>query len=199
MPRPIIGWFGVVDERVDYAMVGEIARARPDWSFAMVGPVVKVDPNLLPHAPNLFWLGGRDYQQLPHYCAAFDINMMCFANNAATQYINPTKGLEYMATGKPIVSTPVRDVVRQWSDIVSLAKNAEEFVMAAQKALENPDKDRIAKGLELAQKSSWENTVATMQNLIRDAISKKERRSNRDIEPLTETELEYQYQHTQGS
>ena len=119
MPRPILGWFGVVDERVDYAMVGEMARMRPDWSFAMVGPVVKVDPNLLPHSPNLFWLGGRDYQVLPNYCRAFDVNMMCFAMNAATQYINPTKGLEYMATGKPIVSTPVRDVVRQWSDIVS--------------------------------------------------------------------------------
>ena len=69
MSRPILGWFGVVDERVDYAMVGEMARMRPDWSFAMVGPVVKVDPNLLPHSPNLFWLGGRDYQQLPNYCA----------------------------------------------------------------------------------------------------------------------------------
>ncbi|HSV15656.1 MAG TPA: family 1 glycosylhydrolase, partial [Tepidisphaeraceae bacterium] len=103
MARPILGWMGVVDERVDYAMVGEMARMRPDWSFAMVGPVVKVDPNLLPHAPNLYWLGGRDYQQLPNYCRAFDVNMMCFANNAATQYINPTKGLEYMATGKPIV------------------------------------------------------------------------------------------------
>jgi beta-glucosidase/6-phospho-beta-glucosidase/beta-galactosidase len=199
MARPILGWFGVVDERVDYAMIGEMARMRPDWSFAMVGPVVKVDPNLLPHSPNLFWMGGRDYQQLPNYCAAFDVNMMCFANNAATQYINPTKGLEYMATGKPIVSTPVRDVVRQWSDIVDLAKNAEEFVTAAQRALENPDEDRITRGLELARKSSWENTVATMQGLIRDAISKKERRSNRNIAPLTMTELEYQYQATQGS
>ena len=93
-------------------MVGEMARMRPDWSFAMVGPVVKVDPNLLPHSPNLYWLGGRDYQQLPNYCAAFDVYMMPFAINAATQYINPTKGLEYMATGKPIVSTPVQDVVQ---------------------------------------------------------------------------------------
>ncbi len=199
MNRPILGWFGVVDERVDYAMVGEMARMRPDWSFAMVGPVVKVDPNLLPHFPNLFWMGGRDYQQLPNYCAAFDINMMCFANNAATQYINPTKGLEYMATGKPIISTPVRDVVRQWSDIVDIAKNADEFVAAAQRALESPDRARIQKGLELAQQSSWESTVAEMQRLIRESIGKKERRSNRNVEPLSETELEYQFKHTQGS
>src|SRR5207247_5502510 len=79
MCRPILGWMGVVDERVDYAMVGEMARMRPDWSFAMVGPVVKVDPNLLPHAPNLYWMGGRDYLQMPNYCAAFDFCMMPFA------------------------------------------------------------------------------------------------------------------------
>ena len=201
MQRPILGWMGVVDERVDYAMVGEMARMRPDWSFAMVGPVVKVDPNLLPHSPNLFWLGGRDYQQLPHYVRAFDVNMMCFAINAATEFINPTKGLEYMATGKPIVSTAVRDVVKQWTDIVHIAKGAEEFVMAAQRALERQgDTDeRVKRGLELARKCSWEGTVQTMQDLIKQAINRKDRRSGRKIEPLTESQLEYQYMATQGS
>jgi hypothetical protein len=202
MARPILGWFGVVDERVDYAMVGEMARMRPDWSFAMVGPVVKVDPNLLPHSPNLYWLGGRDYQQLPNYCAAFDVNMMCFAINAATQYINPTKGLEYMATGKPIVSTHVRDVVKQWSDIVFLAKGAEQFVAQAQKALDksNPEREqRVRKGLELANKCSWESTVQQMQDLIKQAITKDDRRSAKKIEPLTVAQLEYQYMATQGS
>jgi hypothetical protein len=173
---------------------------RPDWSFAMVGPVVKVDPNLLPHNPNLFWLGGRDYQQLPNYCRAFDVNMMCFAINAATQYINPTKGLEYMATGKPIVGTHVRDVVKQWSDIVRLAKGTEEFVKQIEDALRaGPDDERVKKGLELAKKCSWEGTVATMQGLIKDAITKKDRRSARKIEPMTQAELEYVYMATQGS
>jgi beta-glucosidase/6-phospho-beta-glucosidase/beta-galactosidase/glycosyltransferase involved in cell wall biosynthesis len=201
MQRPILGWFGVVDERVDYAMVGEMARMRPDWSFAMVGPVVKVDPNLLPHSPNLYWMGGRDYQQLPSYCAAFDINMMCFAINKATEFINPTKGLEYMATGKPIISTPVRDVVKQWTDIVYIAKTAEEFVQAAQNALDRKGdtEQRIQRGLELAQQCSWESTVAQMQDLIKQAIGKKERRSNRNIEPMTEAQLEYVYMATQGS
>ncbi len=200
MKRPILGWFGVVDERVDYAMVGEMARMRPEWSFAMVGPVVKVDPNLLPHAPNLFWLGGRDYQQLPNYCRAFDVNMMCFAMNASTKFINPTKGLEYMATGKPIVSTPVRDVVRQWSEIVRLATTAEEFVAAAEEALRaGPGDPRIARGIELAKKNSWDATVDTMRQLIRDAISKPQRNSTQRIEPLNEAELEYAYISTQGS
>src|SRR5687768_6657695 len=202
MAKPVIGWFGVVDERVDYTMVGEMAKMRPGWSFAMVGPVVKVDPNTLPHSPNLYWLGGRDYQQLPSYCAAFDINMMCFAINKATEFINPTKGLEYMATGKPIVGTHVKDVVNQWSDIVLLAKGAEEFVQAAQRALDENDADvqaRVQKGLALAQQCSWESTVKTMQDLIKQAINKKERRSNRNIEPMTEAQLEYVYMATQGS
>jgi len=191
----------VVDERVDYAMVGEMARLRPAWSFAMVGPVVKVDPNLLPHSPNLYWLGGRDYQQLPSYVAAFDINMMCFALNKATEFINPTKGLEYMATGKPIVSTRVKDVVNQWSDIVLLASGAEDFVKAAQRALEKQGdtEARVQRGLQLAQQCSWESTVAKMQDLIKQAIGRKERRSNRNIQPLTEAQLEYQYMATQGS
>ncbi len=201
MSRPILGWFGVVDERVDYAMVGEMARMRPDWSFAMVGPVVKVDPNLLPHSPNLFWMGGRDYQQLPNYCRAFDVNMMCFAINAATEFINPTKGLEYMATGKPIVSTPVRDVIKQWSDIVLVARNAEEFVAAAQKALEKSDdvQQRVQRGLALSQRCSWESTVQQMQDLIKQAIGRNDRRSARKIEPMSEAQLEYQYMATQGS
>jgi len=201
MPRPIIGWFGVVDERVDYTMVGELARARPDWSFAMVGPVVKVDPNLLPHFPNLHWLGGRDYQVLPNYVKAFDVNMMCFALNAATEFINPTKGLEYMATGKPIVGTPVKDVVNQWSDIVLIAKGADDYIGALHKALERgPDvQERIAKGLALSKQCSWEGTVAKMQSLIKEAISKPDRKSGVKIAPLPKAELEYQYMATQGS
>ena len=201
MARPILGWFGVVDERVDYAMVGEMVRMRPDWSFAMVGPVVKVDPNLLPHAPNLFWMGGRDYQQLPNYCAAFDICMMPFAMNASTQFINPTKGLEYMATGRPIISTPVKDVVRQWSDIITIVKTAEEFIQAAEKFL-NEDtlrSEKVEKGLALSATCGWDNTVKSMQELIRDALKNPARPSAQQIEPLTQAQLQYVFQATQGS
>jgi glycosyltransferase involved in cell wall biosynthesis len=199
MSRPILGWFGVVDERVDYNMVGEMARMRPNWSFAMVGPVVKVDPNLLPHFPNLYWLGGRDYSVLPNYCRAFDICMMPFAINAATEYINPTKALEYLATGRPVIGTPVKDVVRQYTGLVEIVKTAEEFVDAAERWLKNPDPQRIQRGIEKAKQCSWESTVSTMQGLITDAIGRKDRRSARKIAPLAEAELEYAYQATQGS
>ena len=199
MARPILGWMGVVDERVDYNMVGEMARQKPGWSFAMVGPVVKVDPNLLPHFPNLYWLGGRDYSVLPNYCRAFDICMMPFALNAATEYINPTKALEYLATGRPVISTPVKDVVRQYSDLVEIVKTPEQFIAAAEQALREPPVERIARGVEKAKQCSWESTVESMEGLIKEAISKKDRRSARKIAPLGQAELEYIFQATQGS
>lgn len=199
MCRPVLGWFGVVDERVDYNMVGEMARLRPSWSFAMVGPVVKVDPNLLPHFPNLYWLGQRDYSVLPNYCRAFDICMMPFALNAATEYINPTKALEYFATGRPVISTPVKDVVRQYSDMVDIVKTADEFISAAERVLLARPVDRLQRCLEKARQSSWESTVQTMQRLIHEAISPRDRRSARKITPLDQAELEYIFQATQGS
>lgn len=169
LPRPIVGWFGVVDERVDYDLLREMAALRPDWSFVMVGPVVKVDPADLPQAPNLHWLGGRDYKELPGYCKGFDACMMAFALNEATEFINPTKALEYLATGKPVISTPVRDVVRQYSDLVYVESDAAGFVARIDQILANNDLNRIEKGLAKASGCSWESTVARMQALIADA------------------------------
>jgi hypothetical protein len=127
--------------------------------------------------------------------------MMGFALNKATEFINPTKGLEYMATGKPIVSTHVKDVVNQWSDVVLLARGAEEFVRQAERALGKQDdvEARVARGLALARECSWERTVERMQGLIREAIGRKQRRSSRRIEPMTDAQLEYVYMATQGS
>jgi glycosyltransferase involved in cell wall biosynthesis len=167
--RPIIGWFGVIDERVDYELLGQMADMRPDWSFVMVGPVVKVDPDDFPKHSNIHWLGGRDYQDLPGYCKAFDVCMMVFALNEATEFINPTKALEYLATGKPVISTPVADVVRQYSDLVFIERDAEGFVNRIESLLAAPDDVRIQKGLAKAAGCSWDNTVARMQALIAEA------------------------------
>jgi len=199
MARPIVGWFGVVDERVDYHMVGEMARMKPGWSFALVGPVVKIDPNLLPHFPNLYFMGQRDYSVLPNYCAAFDLCMMPFAINAATEYINPTKALEYLATGRPVISTAIKDVVRQYEDLVDIVKSPEQFIEVAQHLLDDPPRERIRRGIEKARQCSWESTVNQMQALITRAINRKDRPSARKITPLAEAELEYVYQATQGS
>jgi glycosyltransferase involved in cell wall biosynthesis len=168
--KPIIGWFGVIDERVDYDLIKQAAEMRPDYSFVLVGPVVKVDPASLPMAPNIHWLGGRDYKVLPDYCRAFDICMMCFAINEATEFINPTKALEYLATGKPVISTPVKDVVKQYSDLVEIVSTPTEFVDAIDRLIKHPNRDRIQRGIEKASASSWESTVAQMRDLIEQSI-----------------------------
>ena len=170
LKKAIIGWFGVVDERVDYELLDQMAKLRPDWSFVMVGPVVKVDPEQLPKSDNLHWLGGRDYKDLPRYCAGYDVCMMAFALNEATEFINPTKALEYLATGKPVISTPVKDVVRQYSDLVYIERDAQGFVDRIENILQMPDQTRIEQGVALARDSSWEATVAKMQDLIAEAI-----------------------------
>jgi len=198
MNRPILGWFGVIDERVDYHLVGEMARLRPQWSFAMVGPIVKVDPNVLPHAPNLFWMGGRDYSVLPNYCRAFDVCMMCFAINDATEYINPTKALEYLATGKPVISTPVKDVVAQYSDLIDIAATPHAFVEAADRALSSPDRQRIDRGLERARQSTWEATVQAMRGLIKEGIAPPQRPSAATVAPV-QNAGQYEFVSTPGS
>ncbi len=171
--RPILGYFGVVDERLDYDLIARLADANRDWSIVMVGPVVKVDPNTLPKRSNIKWLGRREYADLPNYTKAFDICMMPFALNEATEYINPTKALEYMATGKPIVSTAVPDVVSNFSEVVNVAVSPECFVEMCQRALVNPDEETIARGLKMADNNQWESIVAKLEGHIDDAIKKK--------------------------
>jgi glycosyltransferase involved in cell wall biosynthesis len=173
--KPVVGWFGVVDERVDYDLVAELARIRPQYDFVLVGPVVKVDPASLPQANNIHWLGGRDYKVLPGYCRAFDVCMMCFALNEATEFINPTKALEYLATGKPIVSTPVKDVVRQYLDHVLIASTVEEFALQIDRSIQTPDSAMIARGLQKARLASWDSTVAEMRRLIAKSLGASQR------------------------
>jgi glycosyltransferase involved in cell wall biosynthesis len=140
----------------------------------MVGPVVKVDPRELPQAPNIHWLGQRDYATLPAYVKGFDVCLMPFALNEATEYINPTKTLEYMAAGKPIVSTAIYDVVHHFTPVVAVARSHDEFVSRIRGALDTPDTALIARGLEQARGNSWECIVAAMEQIVRSAVAARE-------------------------
>jgi UDP-galactopyranose mutase len=133
-----------------------------------------VDPAALPQAPNIHYLGARDYLALPYYMAGFDACLMPFALNEASRYINPTKTLEYLASGKPVLSTPVRDVVRQFADVVTVASPV-EFPEAARRILSGDHPGR-EKGLEVARRSSWEATVRRMEELLEQAIARREKR-----------------------
>jgi glycosyltransferase involved in cell wall biosynthesis len=170
--KPVLGYFGVVDERMDYELLEKLADANPDWSIAMVGPQMKVDK--VPQRPNLHWLGQKNYMELPAYCKAFDVCMMPFALNEATEYINPTKALEYMATGKPIVSSAVADVVTNFGSVVKIARTHDEFISLCREAIEKTESARIDAGLKQAAENSWDSIVAKLEKHIADAFARKQ-------------------------
>jgi glycosyltransferase involved in cell wall biosynthesis len=170
LPQPIFGYFGVIDERLDYDLVAKLAAACPEASIVMVGPVVKVDESQLPHASNIHWLGKREYSELPSYVKGFATCLMPFALNEATEYINPTKTLEYMAAQKPIVSTAVADVVRNFAPIVRVARSDDQFVQLAVRVAKNPDLVLLAEGAKRADRASWESIINQMRRLISSAI-----------------------------
>ena len=169
--KPVLGFFGVVDERMDYELIEKLGKSNPDWSVVIIGPRTKVEESALPKGPNIHWFGGREYQQLPGYCKGFDVCMMPFALNEATEYINPTKSLEYMATGKPIVSSAVADVVRNFGSVVQIGKSHEEFIELCREALKHPDQERIERGLAMAAENSWESIVGKLDQHMVDALN----------------------------
>jgi glycosyltransferase involved in cell wall biosynthesis len=171
LPRPVFGYFGVIDERIDYALIDRLATDFPQASVAMVGPVAKVDRSVLPDRPNIHWLGQRDYEDLPALVKGFDVCMMPFALNEATRFINPTKTLEYMAAGKPIVSTAVPDVLRHFTPIVEVAHAHDEFVDAIAQAHAAPCRELIERGLQRASLASWEAIVGAMRDHVLEALA----------------------------
>ncbi len=170
LPGPVLGYFGVIDERIDYALLERLSSAFPEGSIAMVGPFAKVDPAALPKAANLHWLGQRAYADLPALVKGFDVCLMPFALNDATRFINPTKTLEYMAAGRPIVSTAVPDVLRQFVPIVEVAVDHDGFVDAVARAWRTPCVELVERGIERAQRATWEAIVAAMRGHLLDAF-----------------------------
>jgi len=188
LERPVIGYYGVIDERIDYDLLRTLATALADVELVMVGPVVKVDPAELPQAENIHWLGQRQYAELPAHVKGFDVCLMPFALNEATEYINPTKTLEYMAAGKPIVSTAISDVVHNFTPVVAVADSPAEFVAAVSAAIERPNAELIARGLEQARANSWESIVSRMERIIRDAVMTRALRTERSAADRVRTE-----------
>lgn len=172
LKKPILGYFGVVDERMDYDLIVKLAEANPDWSIAMVGPTIKVDK--VPQRANIHWLGQKNYLDLPAYCKAFDVCMMPFALNEATEFINPTKALEYMATGKPIVSSAVADVVTNFGSVVKIARSHDEFISLCRQAIEKPDDALVEAGLNQAVENSWDSIVAQLEKHVSNTIKQKQ-------------------------
>jgi UDP-galactopyranose mutase len=175
LPKPRLGFYGVIDERFDTELLARAAEMRPDWSFVMVGPVVKISEADLPKRPNIHYLGSKTYAQLPGYLSGWDVALMPFAMNESTQFISPTKTPEYLAGGKPVVSTPIKDVVRHYGHIqgVLIADNAEDFVAQCERALDlsrNPESGWLAEADLLLSATSWATTQARMAGLVHDLL-----------------------------
>ena len=175
IPHPRLGFFGVIDERMDIDLIAAIAEARPDWQIVMLGPVVKIDPATLPRNTNIHWLGMKKYDELPAYLAGWDAALLPFARNASTRFISPTKTPEYLAAGKPVVSTSIRDVVRPYGELglVHIADTPDDFVAAVEACLGEAAEARAARTARidafLAQ-MSWDHTYARVEELLSACI-----------------------------
>jgi UDP-galactopyranose mutase len=173
LPHPRFGFYGVIDERIDYELLDAVSRSRPDWQLVMVGPFAKVDPASLPQHPNLHYLGQRSYNQLPAYLGGWDVAIMPFARNEATRFISPTKTLEYMAGEKLIVSTPITDVAEPYGHIVYLGDTPETFIAACEQALNASKQERLARLRAMRgvlARTSWDATVQGMEQAIAQAL-----------------------------
>ena len=179
VPHPRIGWCGVIDERMDLRLLGQVATMRPDWHFVMIGPVVKIDPASLPKNENIHWLGGKSYEELPRYMSRWDAAMMPFAHNDSTRYISPTKTPEYLAAGVPVVSTSIRDVVRPYGEkgLVQIGDTPEDFARGIEAALEmNGSRTGwLMKVDDHLKAMSWDRTWAGMSRLMDEVVDARER------------------------
>jgi UDP-galactopyranose mutase len=170
IPHPRFGYCGVIDERMDLKLLDSLAERRPDWHFVMIGPVVKIEQELLPVRRNIHYLGGKTYQQLPAYLGSWDIAMLPFARNESTRFISPTKTPEYLAAGIPVISTSIRDVVTPYGDLglARIADRTDEFIQAAELYLagDRIHSDWLARVDHFLAETSWDTTWSRMNDLI---------------------------------
>ena len=175
-PRPILGYYGVIDERMDYDTIRALSQAFPEATLLLVGPVTKVDPAELPRAENIVYVGQRSYADLPRYLKAFDVALVPFADNAATRFLSPTKTLEYFAGRKPVISSPINDIVENYADTVWIARSPEEYVSAVREVLQGNHAERAERGLRYAREKTWDAIVRQMEELLSEVEEKAARR-----------------------
>jgi UDP-galactopyranose mutase len=176
LPRPRLGFFGVIDERLDVGLLQALADSHREWQIAMVGPVVKIDPRTLPQAPNLHYFGQRRYEELPLFLSGWDVGLLLFARNQSTRFISPTKTLEYLAAQRPVVSTPINDVVELYGEAVRIAETPAQFIAACEHALAETPRERAqreAKAKRILARTSWDAVAAAMESLIGTVLARR--------------------------
>lgn len=166
--HPRIGYAGVIDHRVDLALLQAIAEQRPAYELVLIGPVVGMELSALPRGPNVHWLGARRYEELPSYLSGWDVAILPYARNDATRLYTPTRTPEYLAAGRPVVSTPLLDVVAAWGDrdLVRIADTPDAFVTALDAALTEDPEPRRSRADALLARSSWDRTWSEMWSVV---------------------------------
>ena len=191
--RPRFGYFGVLDERIDFPLIAALADHRPRWNIIMVGPVAKIGAEDLPQRPNIHYLGGKSYKNLPNYLAGWDVALMPFALNEATRFISPTKTPEYLAGGKPVVSTPVADVVRQYGNMqcVRIARSLDHFIAECEAALtmRSCGDDWLKEADAAINKTSWAATFDRMCRLIDEVLTREDSQIPLGVQSKTDRAL----------
>lgn len=174
IPHPRLGFFGVIDERFDVALIKEAALAQPGWQFIFLGPVVKISPDCLPQGDNIHFLGSKPYRQLPQYLAGWDIALIPFELNESTRFISPTKTPEYLAAGVPVISTPIEDVINPYGVIglVHIVGNGQGLIHEAKEILSGTDYEKwIERVDEFLEPESWDNTCLQMMDIIMEMLN----------------------------
>jgi UDP-galactopyranose mutase len=186
IPHPRLGFFGVIDERMDIELIERVAQARPDWHLVIIGPVVKIDPATLPRRANIHYLGGKSYKELPAYLAGWDVALLPFARNESTRFISPTKTPEYLVAGCAVVSTSIRDVVRPYGELglVHIADTPTEFVSRIEAAMNEDAASRMLEVDAFLSQTSWDRTWGRMAELIEDVITAGRLRTVAQTPPL---------------
>lgn len=178
IPHPILGYWGAIDQRIDHELLEHLGVKHPDWSIVLLGPIVKLDMNdlsYLERLTNIYWLGPKDYSILPNYARAFDVCLNPFVLTREGKSLSPTKTLEYLATGKPIVSTPIPDVVRMYKGVIAIADGGAEFEKAVEKCLAEDNDTMKQKRIAFTKGKTWEDIVNRMERLIISALKRKDR------------------------
>ena len=173
LSHPVFGFYGVIDERFDINLLQEVAFRKPEWNFVIIGPVIKIDPAVLPRLQNIHYLGPKKYEQLPSYLAGWDVAMIPFLLNDSTKYISPTKTPEYLAAGVPVISSSIVDVVNPYAinNLVHIADDAADFIMAGEKELASADKKSWMKRVDFfLNGNSWDVTWKQMMHHINSTL-----------------------------
>jgi len=181
--HPRLGFYGVIDERMDLELIAGVAAARPEWNIVLIGPLAKVDAESLPRAANIHYLGSKSYADLPTYASGWDVALLPFARNESTEFISPTKTPEYLAAGLPVVSTSIRDVKNPYEalGLVRIADSAPEFIAACEAALAEPMGAYLARADAFLKQLSWDKTWKEMAGLVERALERKSASASRPL------------------